>query len=199
MPKTAPAQKSKDEPSGDDAAEFAAANVEPANHLAVRIDRLSRAIDRQTRDIVGRMFDLTSLEWRCLAALYLHGPQTGLQLAENVYIAASQVSRTVRPLIERGLIASERGSAKRSFGRLLLTPEGIGEYERVRPIMQERNRWLTNAFSRDEARLLYRLIAALRERVDAAPDLRALLEHEEFSKPVDRRRRNARRRKSRAA
>lgn len=141
-----------------------------ANSLAVRIDWLNSAIERQTRSLLGDSFGLTAIEWRCLATLCVHGAKTGSDLSQMCSENPSQISRALRSLRDKGLVKWPAGSRKRGFGAVYPSEEGESMFRKVKPIMQARNIWFLGGLEESEWRELYRLVSHLRKRIANAPD-----------------------------
>lgn len=165
-----------------------AENQHISEFIAVRIGWLNQAIEQQTRDLLAKAVGLSSLQWRCIATLFVRGPKTGKELAATIDTSGAQISRVTRPLLEQGLIVADAGTKKRVFGKLSLTEKGIEKYKQGLPYSRARNQWLLNSIPEDDIQQLYRLLAAIRQQVDKAPDFDSLMTTEEFeniSKPSE--------------
>lgn len=151
-----------------------------AHSLAVRIDWLNSAIERQTRVLLGESCGLSVIEWRCLATLCVHGAKTGSELAVMCSDNPSQISRGLRSLRDKGLVAWPAGSQKRGFGAAYPSEEGMKLFDRVKPIMQARNLWFLSGLEENEWRQMYRTIGLLRQKIADAPDLKTLMDSPEY-------------------
>ncbi|MEZ5652557.1 MAG: MarR family winged helix-turn-helix transcriptional regulator [Burkholderiaceae bacterium] len=160
--------------------DLSSGSVDLVDFLSVRIFRLNSVIERQTRELLAASGGLSTIEWRCLAALCIHGAQTVSEVAVVCYENASQISRALRAMRDKNLVAWSAGSLKRGYGPVDVTEAGRSLYAHVKPIMQARNLWLLGEFAPKEMRTLYAMIARLRHRMAAAPDLEALTAGAEY-------------------
>ncbi|MCC6009104.1 MAG: winged helix-turn-helix transcriptional regulator [Rhodobacteraceae bacterium] len=141
-------------------------DVAIADLLSVRISRLARSIDRQSRRILGTEFGISLEQWRCLALLCERGPMKGMTLSEINDVDASLTSRALRGMAELGLVSWEGGTRRRSSGAAFATEKGKAFFHQVVPMMRARHRWLTAALDGAELREFYAMCDRLAARME---------------------------------
>ena len=137
-----------------------------ADLLSVRISRLARTVDRQSRRILGEEFGISLEQWRCLALLCERGPMNGITLSEINDVDASLTSRALRGLAEMGLVSWEGGTVRRAAGAAYATGEGKAFFGRVVPMMRARHRWLSASLDDEALRAFYAACDMLATRMD---------------------------------
>lgn len=117
-----------------------------AYRLAVLADEVSQAMAQLYAD----RFNLTRNEWRVLAAVADMKRSTATEVAGYSTLDKMQVSRALAVLEERGLVARGEGRADRRTKALALTPAGLGLFNRIVPLVIDRQVQLLAALSADE-------------------------------------------------
>lgn len=105
--------------------------------------RAARAVT-QVYDGELRKVGLRSTQFTLLQVLNEAGPATQGRLGELLCIDSTTLTRTLRPLIESGWIASPPGSDRREH-HLQLTPTGRKELKRAQPEWQRAQQRLRKA------------------------------------------------------
>ncbi|GGC51852.1 MarR family transcriptional regulator [Siccirubricoccus deserti] len=114
----------------------------PAEAAAFALDRflpyrLSVVTKRASRLFARRYseaFGLSIPEWPVLAGLGRFGRLPGSEIAERTAMGKVKVSRAVRQLHDRGLLAREEDAADRRVHRLVMTPEGRQVHAGIVPL-----------------------------------------------------------------
>lgn len=88
--------------------------------LSVVTNRASRLFARRYSEAYG----LSIPEWRVLAVVGRFGGLSATGVAERTAMDKVKVSRAVRALLDRGLLAREEDAADRRVQRLAMTPAG---------------------------------------------------------------------------
>ena len=128
-----------------------------------RISLLSNRLTLWAARAYGREFGVSVLEWRITASLGLLGRATASEIADLAVLDKSNVSRTVRRLLERGFVERSDHPDDSRKKVLSLTREGRAMHERVAKRSQERETLLFEGWSdRDRETFL-----ALAKRLDA--------------------------------
>lgn len=153
-------------PAGRGAVDPGAPDIAIADLLSVRISRLARSVDRQSRRILGEEFGISLEQWRCLALLCERGPMNGITLSEINDVDASLTSRALRGLAEMGLVSWEGGTARRAAGAAFATEEGKAFFARVVPMMRARHRWLSASLDDAALGAFYAACDQLAARMD---------------------------------
>lgn len=137
-----------------------------ADLLSVRISRLARSIDRQSRRILNAEFGISLEQWRCLALLCERGPMNGITLSEINDVDASLTSRALRGLAAMELVSWEGGTRRRAAGAAYATEKGKAFFRHVVPMMRARHRWLTAALDSGDAGDFYAMCDRLAARME---------------------------------
>ncbi|MEN7538279.1 MarR family winged helix-turn-helix transcriptional regulator [Aurantiacibacter flavus] len=111
-------------------------------------------IDRLTTRQVRKLADLTLAEWRVVAHLAAIGNTSSARISKAALVDRAEISRAVRSLAEKGLIARQSNPADQRVALLELTEKGRELFETTQ---RERISFfadLTDQFSPDELQQL---------------------------------------------
>ena len=133
--------------------------------LSFRIARTHYALNAQSARILKREAGITLGQWRIIA-LIAGGASTSRELAQKSGFDPAFVSRTIAGMEPARLIATSRAKDDKRVLELRLRREGRELYERIFPVMRERQRALFGALSPEEGRL----ICGALEKIEAAAD-----------------------------
>ncbi len=131
--------------------------------LSFRINRLSAALGRQASVILEKESNLSLVEWRLLRLLADVQGSCARDLNRVSGMNPALISRGIRRLENRQLIASKRDEHDRRTHRLKLTPEGQRLYEQTLPVMGRRHEALWNSLSEEERASLLTILDKLDE------------------------------------
>lgn len=134
--------------------------------LSVLSNRISEAISATYRNRYG----LTVTEWRVIAILGRHPGTTATEVAQRSAMDKVAISRSVKRLLERGLIQREADAGDRRSRRLKLSAAGAAIHDRVVPAARLFEQRLLACLSTEEQAVLDRLIDRLGEECQAALD-----------------------------
>jgi len=134
--------------------------------LAITSNRVSRMVARAYR----ARFGLSIWEWRVIAILGEGEPSTAQDLADSAAMDKVAVSRAVKALVERGLIARFDHASDRRSSLLKLTPDGEAVYADISPIALDAEARLLEGFSAEERATLARLLDRIRARAQTMLD-----------------------------
>jgi DNA-binding MarR family transcriptional regulator len=112
-------------------------------------------------------FGLTIWEWRVIAVLGEGAALTAQAICEATAMDKVTVSRAIRALDERGLIARTPSATDRRASDVALTKEGRTVYQDIAPLALDYERALLDGFSADERARLSDLLERLEARADA--------------------------------
>lgn len=118
-----------------------------------------------------RLFDLSELEWRVMTQVAAYGPLSLNGLAELLVQDRGQLSRTVKGMVERGLLSRERKPGGPEIV-IELAPEGEALHKRMIVWAVARDNALTKDVPRED---IHRICGALDQMIDRA---HALLDEE---------------------
>ncbi len=130
--------------------------------LSVASNRVSRWVARSYED----KFGLSIWQWRVIAVLGGTGRLTAQDLAIATAMDKVTVSRAVRALIERGLVARHKHQSDGRSAFLDLTAAGRSVYDEVAPIAIRHEAELLGEFSGEEINRLTDLLVRLEKRAE---------------------------------
>ncbi|WP_328702549.1 MarR family winged helix-turn-helix transcriptional regulator [Belnapia mucosa] len=130
--------------------------------------RLSVAANRTSRLFARRYseeFGLSIPEWRVLAVVGRFGGLSASAVVERTAMDKVKVSRAVRALLARGLLAREGDAEDRRVQRLAMTAEGRAVHARILPLARGLEAELLAGTSVADRAALHRLLDALDRRL----------------------------------
>jgi DNA-binding MarR family transcriptional regulator len=140
--------------------------------LSYQLHQVANLLSRGAAIRYKREFGVSLWEWRTLALLGAHSPQSLNELASAAALDKSQMSRVVSGLITRGLI-SRTADARDGRGiRLALTKAGTGVHVGLMRAATERNNAFLDCLSKSERACLERALGKIAE------EARAFIHHE---------------------
>ena len=134
--------------------------------LPYRLAHLAERISQSLAQIYAREFELSIAEWRILAWLHQSSSLTASQICELTDMDKARVSRAVKSLGERELLARQRTHRDQRSMRLSLTEAGQALMAEAIPLALAWEGELVDALSGAEYRDLFRLLNKLDARLD---------------------------------
>ena len=135
--------------------------------LATRVNQLARLLNKPTNRAYVVDFGISMLEWRVLAHLSQMSPCLARDLSARMAIGKASISRVLRRLHKRKLIAVRVSDDDARASILTVLPAGAKMYEAILPSARERQATLLNVLSADEREILWealgRLMGAIEE------------------------------------
>jgi DNA-binding MarR family transcriptional regulator len=135
--------------------------------ITYRLSMLSSKLNRQSNAMLKRAGNLRVPEWRILAMLNLHGEMNGTRIADLANVDPGLVSRSLRALETRGLVATRRGDDDRRSSFTSLTAAGRALHAKVLPTMQRRQHFLLSALTMEERAAFLRITDKLQIAAEA--------------------------------
>ncbi len=136
--------------------------------LSYRVLRTHLALNAQATDILASTAGVTLSQWRVMSFVGSGDATTARGIANASGLFPAVISRAMKALEERGLLATERLQEDRRTLSLRLTDKGQEIYDRTRPLMLARQDALFDALSPEERGMI---IGAL-EKLEMAADQR---------------------------
>nr|WP_163502941.1 MarR family winged helix-turn-helix transcriptional regulator [Halomonas socia] len=134
--------------------------------LPYRLAHLAERISQSLAQIYAREFELSIAEWRILAWLHQRRSLTASQICDFTDMDKARVSRAVKSLGERELLARQRTRRDQRSMRLSLTEAGRVLMAEAIPLALEWEGGLVDGLSGAEYRDLFRLLNKLDARLD---------------------------------
>ena len=133
--------------------------------MTYRLNVLSKLNDMLSQELYLQGTGLSLPEARCLAAVgSVPGDLTVNEVAFETNLDKAQVSRTVKLLVERGLMDKRPSAEDGRCVRLQLTPQGRASWEKVMTLIRQRNLDLMECLSEQEQALLVDMFDRMLER-----------------------------------
>jgi DNA-binding MarR family transcriptional regulator len=142
--------------------------------MAQRIDRdryapyyltvIANALSSSSSQVYLREFGIGVNDWRVVSHLGLDPGCTAQAISNALQVDKSVVSRSVRTLVDRGLVAIETTPG---FRRLYLTGQGAELHKEMVPVALERQRVLLRGLDDDEVATLLALLRRLHANLPA--------------------------------
>jgi len=136
----------------------------PARHddlLNFQLKRLFRLGGAPAVRLCEGRYGVARNEWRMVAALVEHGPQSPTTLHERVGCDAGRASRVVSGLVEKGLVVRRTHPEDKRRATLSATPAGEALYAELLPQLVRINERLMAVLSEGEADLLEEFLERL--------------------------------------
>lgn len=131
-------------------------------HLVTLSNKLSLTVSRRVLSEHG----LTLREWRIMLSLLVFGPSIARRISEIAAIDPAHVSRTVRLLERRGVVALRSNKDDRRQIIIRLTDHGDARTREILPRTLSISDAFRELYSADEYRQLIRLLARANDFAD---------------------------------
>jgi len=133
--------------------------------MTYRLNVLSKLNDMLSQELYLQGTGLSLPEARCLAAVgSVPGDLTVNEVAFETNLDKAQVSRTVKTLVDRGLMSKRPSPVDGRCVQLTLTPPGQTCYTKVMALIAQRNLDLMQCLSEQEQELLVDMFDRMLER-----------------------------------
>lgn len=112
-----------------------------------------------------RLFAMSEVEWRIMTTVGAHAPLSLNRLAELTLQDRGQLSRTVKGMVERGLLTRERRPGGPTVD-IAFAPDGHAMHERMVLRAKERDRQLTEGLAPEDAAVMRRAVETMIRRAE---------------------------------
>ncbi|MCB1395056.1 MAG: winged helix-turn-helix transcriptional regulator [Rhodobacter sp.] len=134
--------------------------------LTFRLGRLHAKVIALAARLLEQTAGITMQQWRIFYLIDACGPVTAAEIQRNMDVDKALISRTVRRLIDEGLLASTPSKTDGRAQVLDFTAQGRAVMEKARPIMRARQEHIRAAFSDTEREQLVELMLRFEQAVD---------------------------------
>lgn len=134
--------------------------------VTFRIMRVQNKLNAQAAAMLRKHTELSLTEWRIVSLLNLTGPTTASSISRVAEMDKGQISRGIKPLIERGLVKTSEHEQDNRQTILALTDEGSKIVRENSKIMRARQQRLTHDISDAELKLLYDILDRLYDNAE---------------------------------
>lgn len=129
-----------------------------AGYFTYRVAQLSAKLNVQASRLLRESCDLSPVQWRLLALIYVSAPVNSATLVRSIAMDAGQFSRNLKSLINNGLIKSRVDNSDHRRQVLSLTRKGIARYKLAAPIMKKRRDELMQGVSKADLDAFFRVL-----------------------------------------
>ncbi|MEX0283291.1 MAG: MarR family winged helix-turn-helix transcriptional regulator [Paracoccaceae bacterium] len=140
--------------------------------ITFRTARLSARLAAQAARILKESSGLTLMQWRILIQIHGKGSTTQSEMVRLTQVDKAQVSRTLKHMLEQGLVASEVNESDHRVHFVRLTDKGADLLQRAWPTMTERRKRLHNSLSAKEQEAFFDTIQKIEAMIDEMEDER---------------------------
>lgn len=145
------------------------ADLNAADELGRELVRLIRTLSRAKSQVLNSGPDgLERAAYGLLFCLVHQGPQRTSQLAENLHIEISTVSRQSSALVEHGLVERQADPDDGRATLLAPTTEGVRVFEQNRKLRNERLARITADWPSGDREQLTELLGRLTSRIEGS-------------------------------
>ena len=134
--------------------------------VTFRISRLHARLSAQAAEILKKNGGISLMQWRILVMLETHGAITPAEIVRQTELDKGQLSRTIKGMVEQGLITSTPSESDQRSHVLGFTEKGLQVFRTARPHMRHRQMHLLSSLTDEERAATF---AAL-EKLEAAAD-----------------------------
>lgn len=107
------------------------------SYFGYRVALAAKLFDRRMIELLKKCGPLTLPQWRIIAQLGLVGTGTVRSLAEGAAVDRAEVSRTMRSLIDAGIVVRQENTSDQRRPTFCLTRSGTSLFKRVRGPISE--------------------------------------------------------------
>lgn len=125
--------------------------------------RVANRISRGSSAIYRKRFGVGVVEWRIMNALAISGATSAGEICDITGMDKAPISRGVRTLVERDLVAVKSAKADQRRQALSLTRRGKKLYDEMVPVALAREAQFLSVLNKKDAATLRRLLLVLRD------------------------------------
>ena len=129
--------------------------------LGYRVQILSNKMILWSGRTYAQKFNVGVQEWRVLAMLARKGKGTAKDVCDMTLMDKGNVSRAVKRLVGDGCIKEHPDNNDKRSTVLILTPEGIALYKRIKKVSDFREKKFMASFSTAEQKALPKMLTKL--------------------------------------
>lgn len=133
--------------------------------LPYRFSVVAECLSRRFAEHYERRFNISIPEWRVMAVLGEHAPQSTQEVISRTEMDRVRVSRAAIRLEDKGLIARKTHPQDQRAHLMGLTRKGLATYRQIVPLARILQRELEAALSTDEMQALDRILTKLHARL----------------------------------
>ncbi|MDQ0315958.1 MarR family winged helix-turn-helix transcriptional regulator [Amorphus orientalis] len=132
--------------------------------LPFQLSVLSDTVSQSLARLYSAQYDIAIADWRVIANLGECGTMTAAEIGHRTRMHKTKVSRSVRILVDKGLVERTRNDADHREALLHLTDQGRAIYEEIIPAARAFNEALIGTLSPQEREVLTKVLKRLDDR-----------------------------------
>lgn len=134
--------------------------------VTFRMARAQNRLNAQATALLRQRTALSLTEWRILSIVNLTGSTTASNISREAHMDKGQISRAVKPMIDRGLLAQKTHHQDSRQTILSLTDAGQDIHDRTVGFMRERQTKLVADVSDEDLETFYRVLNSIYENAE---------------------------------
>jgi|GEM_PF-397727 len=133
--------------------------------MPFRLYRLGIEVSNEMTKVYQDRFDIDVVEWRILVTLSQSEPCSAQHVARSTRTHKSRISRGVKRLLNIGLIKAQGSKEDAREITLRRTAKGRNMYEKMEPLILEKEKSLLACLSKDERKRFATMVAKLEDHL----------------------------------
>lgn len=146
-------------------AAVAGADANVNRYIAAYIMGVANRLANGAANHYRRRFKLGMPEWRTIMAIGTSDHRIVREVAEKADIDYAAASKSLRVLVERGLVVMEQTSRRGRAAIARLTPEGLVVYRQLLESSRKRQKRLLSGFTSEEVEQLWSLLRRIEAQI----------------------------------
>lgn len=126
------------------------AQVPVEQYLTFRLSRVHAKLTQQASRLLQESAGISLVTWRLLVIIHKNGPCTFTEANRDIKMDKGQVSRTVKRMMDDGLLIAEDHPRDHRQQYLRLSDKGLKVYRKAEPAMLRRRKYLMSMFTADQ-------------------------------------------------
>jgi len=133
--------------------------------MPFRLYRLGIEVSNEMTKVYQDRFDIDVVEWRILVTLSQSEPCSAQHVVRSTRTHKSRISRGVKRLLDIGLIKAQGSKEDAREITLRRTAKGRSVYEKMEPLILEKEKSLLACLSKDERKRFATMVAKLEDHL----------------------------------
>jgi DNA-binding MarR family transcriptional regulator len=129
--------------------------------ITFRVARVHAKITAQATRVLKENSPLSLFQWRILVSIQSLKNPTHSKIIATTNVDGGQLSRSIKKMIESGMLESHTDKADSRQQYLSITKKGVKAYQGARPDMRKRQAKFINALTEAEQDTLFRILTKL--------------------------------------
>ena len=145
--------------------------LEILDFVPFRLNRLAFEVSNELARVYEERFNIDMVEWRILVTLSTSEPCSAQHIVRCTRTHKSRVSRGVKRLKDLGFINRQESAGDAREIKLSRSVKGRGLYNKMEPLILEKEQQILSCLTNDERQLLASLLDRLEEHLGLVQSL----------------------------